>query len=190
VAVVIAVIVQQTEGSNVGSVLPIKEKSYPHVDENVVWEQDPSETASNIENEEKQQMERKLDVLEAYHISEVQHYVGISLESPLLGVAGTLKEWRMSLHVQDAGLFHSAFGTEVSNHQSIPDTDRSVVREAIGEEAEALVWTFGNMDRSSFERQVKILLWTCRTRRILGMTVNRNATKMTMNGRTFLCSAQ
>lgn len=148
VVTLIALIVLQTHGSDVSNVFPKR-----------ALEQDPSETASNNDNDEKLQLQRKLEILEIYNTGDVEHHnTKGSLGAHLKGVMDISKEWGMPLHVQDAGLFHSAFGTEAFDHQCITDADRTIVREVIGEEAEALAWIFGNMNRSIFEQQVKHML--------------------------------
>jgi hypothetical protein len=158
VVTLIALIVLQTHGSDVSNVFP-KGALEQEPNTNVGWERDPSETASNNDNDEKLQLQRKLEILEIYNTGDVEHHnTKGSLGAHLKGVMDILKEWGMPLHVRDAGLFHSIFGTEAFDHQCIPDADRTIVREVIGEEAEALAWIFGNMNRSIFEQQVKQML--------------------------------
>ena len=71
-----------------------------------------------------------------------------------------LKEWDAPQYLQDAGLFHSVYGTTVFKHQST--NDRDAVKELIGEQAEDLVWKFCNLTlpryqniTSQFDGQVK-----------------------------------
>ena len=72
--------------------------------------------------------------------------------------------------LRDAGLFHSVYGTESYQSQTIPIELRPRVVRLIGEEAERLAWLFGVMKKESFYA----LLGTgegCITHRQLGAPV-------------------
>ena len=56
-------------------------------------------------------------------------------------------------HVQDAGLFHSIYGTAVFHHQTT--ADRGVIKSVIGEKAERLVYLFCILGRET-NRQTEI----------------------------------
>ena len=78
----------------------------------------------------------------------------------LIGVHDILKEWGTPEYLQDAGLFHSVYGTTRYLHQST--NDRAAVKEMIGEQAEELVWQFCNLSLprydsvlSQFDGQIK-----------------------------------
>ena len=85
---------------------------------------------------------------------------GNTLIDHLIGVHDILKEWDSPQYLQDAGLFHSVYGTTVFKHQST--NDRDAVKELIGEQAEQIVWEFCNLNLpryteivSNFDGQIK-----------------------------------
>ena len=85
---------------------------------------------------------------------------GKTLIDHLIGVHDILKEWDSPQYLQDAGLFHSVYGTTVFKHQST--NDRDAVKELIGEQAEDLVWKFCSLNlpryqdiTSQFDGQIK-----------------------------------
>ena len=63
-----------------------------------------------------------------------------SLFEHLIGVRDKLRDMGAPEHVQDAGLFHSIYGTTVYLIQT--PNDRKKIRELIGERAETLVYMF------------------------------------------------
>ena len=65
---------------------------------------------------------------------------GETLYEHLLGVQKNLKDMGAPEYLQDAGLFHSVYGTSSFQHQSTNDRDK--VRELIGEQAEEVVFMF------------------------------------------------
>ena len=65
---------------------------------------------------------------------------GETLYEHLLGVQKNLKDMGAPEYLQDAGLFHSVYGTSSFKHQSTNDRDK--VRELIGEQAEEVVFMF------------------------------------------------
>ena len=56
-------------------------------------------------------------------------------------------------HVQDAGLFHSIYGTAVFHHQTT--ADRDVIQSVIGEKAEHLAYLFCILGRET-DRKTEI----------------------------------
>ena len=103
--------------------------------------------------------ESKINFLENINANDKSHS-GKTLIDHLVGVHDILKEWDTPQYLQDAGLFHSVYGTTVFKHQST--NDRDAVKELIGEQAEALVWKFCNLTLpryqniiSQFDGQVK-----------------------------------
>jgi len=81
----------------------------------------------------------KIDFLESLGCFEKGHK-GQTLLEHLLGTKEILKKWEAPEYLQDAGLFHSVYGTSVFLHQSTDD--RVKVRELIGEQAEEIVFMF------------------------------------------------
>ena len=68
----------------------------------------------------------------------------------LRGTRALLSQWGAREAVQDAGLFHSVYGTETYRHVTLPLDLRGQVRALIGEEAEGLAYVFGAMTKESF----------------------------------------
>ena len=103
--------------------------------------------------------ESKINFLENINANDKSHS-GKTLIDHLVGVHDILKEWDAPQYLQDAGLFHSVYGTTVFKHQST--NDRDAVKALIGEQAEDLVWKFCNLTlpryqniTSQFDGQVK-----------------------------------
>ena len=72
--------------------------------------------------------------------SDTERHINQTLLEHLIGVYDLLKKWGAPKYIQDAGLFHSVYGTTYFKPKIIKDRD--VVRELIGEEAEELVYLF------------------------------------------------
>ena len=97
-----------------------------------------------------------LNNIDANHKS----HSGRTLIDHLIGVHDILKKWDCPQYLQDAGLFHSVYGTTVFKHQST--NDRDAVKKLIGEQAEDLVWKFCSLNlpryqdiTSQFDGQIK-----------------------------------
>ena len=86
--------------------------------------------------------ESKIEFLRNLGCDEVNHANQTLLEH-LIGVYKLLKSWNAPEYIQDAGLFHSIYGTSVFEHQST--NDRNTIRELIGEQAEELVYQFSTL---------------------------------------------
>ena len=78
----------------------------------------------------------KIDFLKKVGTEDIPHSGG-TLFDHLIGVFNILKDMDVAQHVQDAGLYHSIYGTAVFHHQTT--SDRGVVQAIIGEDAEHLV---------------------------------------------------
>ena len=94
----------------------------------------------------------KINFLEKIGTNEIPHGEGTLLDH-LVGVSEILKEMNAPKYVQDAGLFHSIYGTAVFHHQTV--SDRQVVQDLIGEEAEHLAYLFCVLGRET-DRQTEI----------------------------------
>ncbi len=81
----------------------------------------------------------KIEYLRSLGSMDVSHS-GETLYEHLLGVQKNLKDMGAPEYLQDAGLFHSVYGTSSFKHQSTNDRDK--VRELIGEQAEEVVFMF------------------------------------------------
>ncbi len=92
----------------------------------------------------------KLDFLRRRGADQVSHSEHTLLDH-LVGVRALLLRWGANADVADAGLFHSVYGTEVFHRPPIPESDRSIVRQLIGEKAERLAWLYCCLHRNEFE---------------------------------------
>ena len=82
---------------------------------------------------------KKIDFLKSLGCDSVKHRNQILL-SHLIGVHDLLKDWNTPEYLQDAGLFHSVYGTAYFKPKMT--VDRNAVRELIGDHAEALAAIF------------------------------------------------
>jgi len=94
----------------------------------------------------------KIEFLEKIGTNEISHS-GETLLEHLVGVFEILKEMNALEYVQDAGLFHSIYGTATFHHQTM--SDRQVVQDLIGEKAEHLAYLFCVLGRET-DRQTEI----------------------------------
>ena len=83
--------------------------------------------------------ESKIEFLRNLGCDEINHTNQTLLEH-LIGVYKLLKSWNVPEYIQDAGLFHSVYGT--SYFKPVMLIDREVVKNIIGIHAEALVFIF------------------------------------------------
>jgi hypothetical protein len=83
----------------------------------------------------------KIDFLESIGCGETEHS-GRTLLEHLVGVYKILHEGFAPLHVCDAGLFHSVYGTAYFKPKTISLDNRDIVKDIIGEEAENLAFMF------------------------------------------------
>ena len=88
----------------------------------------------------------KIDFLKKVGTEDIPHS-GVTLFDHLIGVFNILKDMDVAQHVQDAGLYHSIYGTAVFHHQTT--SDRGVVRNIIGERAEHLAYLFCVLGRET-----------------------------------------
>ena len=95
--------------------------------------------------------EHKIDFLKSIDATytKMHDYVCGALLEHLIGVHNILKELNVSKHIQDAGLFHSAYGTPYFKDQIT--IDRDVVRKLIGNDAEELVYIFCSLQHPRLE---------------------------------------
>jgi hypothetical protein len=89
-----------------------------------------------------------LSLLSEIHADESRH-TGSSLLSHLRGTHDFLESWGNPPHVCLAGLFHSVYGTQSYRLQSATIERREMLRCAIGEDAEWLVYLFCVVDRAT-----------------------------------------
>ena len=94
----------------------------------------------------------KIDFLKKLGTENTEHSGG-TLLNHLIGVSNILEEMGAPQHVQDAGLFHSIYGTAIFHQQTT--ADRGVIKSVIGEKAERLVYLFCILGRET-NRQTEI----------------------------------
>jgi hypothetical protein len=95
-----------------------------------------------------QHVERAMALLDAVGAVDVEHPSG-TLAEHLRGTYDVLASWSCPEHVRLAGLYHSVYGTEVFQTQTIALDARERVKEAIGDSAEQLTFLYCALQRSS-----------------------------------------
>jgi len=93
------------------------------------------------------------DLLREHGASEVAHPGGTLLEH-LHRVRDQLSAWGVSPEVQLAGLCHACYGTDGFDVALLELAERPLLANAIGEEAEALVYLYASCDRASVYSQL------------------------------------
>jgi hypothetical protein len=90
-----------------------------------------------------------LALLRRLGFAELEHDSHVPFLSHLIGTRRLLAEWGERPALVDAGLFHSAYGTEYFE----PDrpADRDEVRDVIGDEAEEIAWTWCTIRRDTID---------------------------------------
>ena len=91
----------------------------------------------------------RLDLLKRLGFSELTHDSHVPFLSHLLGTRRLLMMWGERPAMVDAGLFHSAYGTEYFPVDQ--DVERSDVQGVIGEEAEEIAQAWCTIRRDTFE---------------------------------------
>jgi len=82
------------------------------------------------------------------------HTGSAAFDEHLKGVQAVLRYWNSPTHLTNAGLFHSIYGTEGFQGFSLPLSERSVIRDLIGDKAEKLVFVFCMVDRFTVDETV------------------------------------
>ena len=91
----------------------------------------------------------RLDLLKRLGFADLAHDSHVPFVSHLLGTRRLLVEWGERPAMCDAGLFHSAYGTEYFPVDQ--DVDRDEVRAVIGDEAEAIAHAWCTIRRDTVE---------------------------------------
>jgi hypothetical protein len=91
---------------------------------------------------------RAMELLDTVGAVDVEHPSGTLLQH-LRGTYDILEAWGCPEHLCLAGLYHSVYGTEAFQRQTIALEARSQVREAIGERAEEVAFLYCAIRRSS-----------------------------------------
>lgn len=97
-------------------------------------------------------MDEKFRRLIELGAGEFEHVDG-PLIAHLEGTRCLLKEWHASDVLQEAGLYHAAYGTTAFSHQLFDLSQRKDVAAIIGEQAENIVYHYCACDRESFFAQ-------------------------------------
>lgn len=92
-------------------------------------------------------MNNKFEKLKEIGAGEFEHLNG-SLIKHLTSTFELLKQWQASGVLCDAGLYHAAYGTDGFDSEVLPLSQRTLVAEIIGQEAEALVYLYCSCDRA------------------------------------------
>jgi hypothetical protein len=91
----------------------------------------------------------RLALLSRLGFGELTHDSHVPFLSHLLGTRRLLVEWDERPALCDAGLFHSAYGTEY--FQPTTSASRVEVRGLIGDEAEEIAWTWCTIRRDTID---------------------------------------
>ena len=94
-----------------------------------------------------------LQILRDVQTDETDHLAGTLLDH-LVGTHDVLEGWGLSRDVCNAGLFHSVYGTQLFDVQSVTYDQRANVRNAIGTYAERLAYLFSVIDRNMLFPQI------------------------------------
>ncbi|MEP1449229.1 MAG: DUF6817 domain-containing protein [Paraglaciecola sp.] len=97
-------------------------------------------------------MDEKFRRLIELGAGEFEHVDG-SLIAHLEGTRCLLKEWHASEILQDAGLYHAAYGTLAFSHNVFDLNQRGEVAAIIGNAAERIVYHYCACDRDIFFKQ-------------------------------------
>ena len=102
-------------------------------------------------------MQLKLDFLIHIGCRNVKHQQRTLLEH-LVGTSEKLKNMGAPQYLQDAGLFHSIYGTThfMPDKGAVSFDDRDKIRELIGEQAEEIAYWFCIMESPRFEQIQKM----------------------------------
>ena len=125
-------------------------------------------------------VDSKIQFLKKIGCDEVGHKNQTLLDH-LIGVYNILKSWDVPEYVQDAGLFHSVYGTAYFKPQMTIDRDK--VRDLIGEQAEEIVFMFcslphprttniGDLEEGQLKKDLQLLDFA-NSENQTGVTMNR-----------------
>lgn len=94
-------------------------------------------------------LNHKFEKLSELGAGDFAHLDGTLIDH-LTGTADLLKLWSASGTLQDAGLFHAAYGTAGFDTKMVSINQRENISEIIGNEAEDIVYTYCACDRAYF----------------------------------------
>ncbi len=94
-------------------------------------------------------MNDKFECLAKLDAGSFQHLDG-SLMEHLKGTKRILEQWGASVDLQDAGLYHAAYGTAGFSQNLVSVDQRESIASVIGKDAEVIVYQYCACDRESF----------------------------------------
>ena len=84
----------------------------------------------------------------------LEHTGSAAFDDHLKGVQAILRYWNSPVHLTNAGLFHSIYGTEGFQGFSLPLSERLAIKSLIGIKAEKLAFVFCMVDRYTVDEIV------------------------------------
>jgi len=93
---------------------------------------------------------KKIDFLKSIGSDKIEHS-GATLLEHLIGTSEKLKEMGAPQYLQDAGLFHSVYGTVYFRPDDGLVEDRQGVKDLIGDQAEEIAYWFCILDKPRTE---------------------------------------
>lgn len=102
-----------------------------------------------IMHQKDSQMSHKLQLLATLGAGDFEHLDG-SLIEHLKGTKNFLQQWGATIELQDAGLYHAAYGTAGFSHNLVPTDQRVKISSVIGCPAEEIVYQYCACDRKAF----------------------------------------
>lgn len=94
-------------------------------------------------------MNEKFKQLSELGAGDFDHIDGVLIDH-LLGTQSLLKEWKASEVLQNAGLYHAAYGTVGFSESLVSTNQRDKIAGIIGKEAEEIVYLYCSCDRDYF----------------------------------------
>lgn len=120
----------------------------------------------------------RLQLLRRLGFGELEHDSHVPFLSHLLGTRRVLVAWGARPALCDAGLFHSAYGTEYFPVDS-PAT-RDEVRALIGDDAEEVAWLWCTIRRDTLELQEEVSVVETRDGSVLELDAGRTSDVVTL----------
>jgi len=99
------------------------------------------------------EMSDKFQKLAELGAGDFEHIDG-SLIGHLNGTKGLLKQWGATIQLQDAGLYHAAYGTAGFSQNLVSINQRDEIAAIIGQTAEEIVYQYCACDREVFYSRI------------------------------------
>jgi hypothetical protein len=117
---------------------------------------EPKDTANTGNAEMESGYKNKFEQLAKLGVADFKHLNG-NLIDHLKGTQELLASWSASQNLQDAGLYHAAYGTAGLDEKMVSTDQRSKIAEIIGIEAEEIVYQYCACDRDYFWPQLGLV---------------------------------